>query len=91
MNRFVLTSFALCGAMAGIVHAQDAHIDATRDYEMVSGVITTENDGTFNYQGYLEVDGAPANGMYSFRFEAFDFGLVHQDFREIKRWWFTIL
>lgn len=34
--------------------------------------ITTLNDGSFNYQGYLEVDGQPANGMYSFRFEAFE-------------------
>ncbi|MGV6815324.1 MAG: hypothetical protein ACWA5W_10015 [Phycisphaerales bacterium] len=29
------------------------------------------NDGSFNYQGYLEENGQPANGMYSFRFDAF--------------------
>ena len=72
MTRFVLTSFALCGAMAGIVHAQDAQMDATRDYEIRSGIVTTDNDGTFNYQGYLELDGAPANGTFFFRFEAFE-------------------
>lgn len=32
----------------------------------------TGNDGSFSYQGYLEDNGAPANGMYSFRIEAFD-------------------
>ena len=72
MHTSSMTTLALCGAMASIVHAQDAQIDASRDYEISSGVITTENDGTFNYQGYLEVDGEPANGMYSFRFEAFE-------------------
>lgn len=72
MHRFVCTSLALTGAMAGFVRAQNAQIDPTLDYEIVSGLFTTENDGTFNYQGYLEEDGAPANGMYSFRFEAFN-------------------
>jgi hypothetical protein len=30
------------------------------------------NDGSFSYQGYMEENGEPANGMYSFRFEAFN-------------------
>lgn len=46
-------------------------LDAERPYEVQSGVLTA-SDGTFNYQGYLEVDGEAANGMYSFRFEAFN-------------------
>lgn len=71
MHRFVRTSLALTGAMAGYVHAQNAQIDPTLDYEIVSGFFTTENDGTFHYQGYLEEDGAPANGTYFFRFESF--------------------
>lgn len=45
--------------------------DASRTYEVQSGFISG-NDGSFNYQGYLEVDGQPANGMYSFRFEPFE-------------------
>ncbi len=36
-----------------------------------AGVIVF-NDGSFSYQGYMEEDGEPANGMYSFRFEAFN-------------------
>ncbi len=36
-----------------------------------AGVIVF-NDGSFSYQGYMEDNGAPANGMYSFRFEAFN-------------------
>ena len=74
---------ALCVAVcitASMAHAQD-HPDATRTYEVQSGVVTM-NDGSFNYQGYLEVDGEPANGMYSFRFEAFDdadgFDIAHE-------------
>lgn len=35
------------------------------------GGIVMFNDGSFSYQGYMEENGAPANGMYSFRFEAF--------------------
>jgi hypothetical protein len=72
MYRFVFTSFTLCGMMSGVALAQNTQVDASRDYELVSGIATTDNDGTFNYQGYLEVDGEPANGMYSFRFEAFE-------------------
>ncbi|MGJ8636934.1 MAG: hypothetical protein ACSHX5_08835 [Phycisphaerales bacterium] len=36
-----------------------------------AGVIVS-NDGSFSYQGYLEMDGVAANGSYSFRFEAFN-------------------
>ncbi len=36
------------------------------------GGVVVFNDGSFSYQGYLEVDGEPANGSYSFRFEAFN-------------------
>lgn len=52
------------------IYAQSSP-DATPIYEIHSGYMTA-NDGSFNYQGYLEVDGEPANGMYSFRFEAFN-------------------
>lgn len=45
--------------------------NATRLDHVQTGVVSS-NDGSFNYQGYLEVDGQPANGMYSFRFEAFN-------------------
>lgn len=34
--------------------------------------IAQSNDGSFNYQGRLEFDGAPANGDYYFRFSLFD-------------------
>ena len=30
------------------------------------------NDGSFGYQGYLEFEGAPANGDFYFRFSMFD-------------------
>ena len=36
------------------------------------GGIVTFNDGSFSYQGYMEDNGVPANGNYSFRFEAFN-------------------
>jgi len=55
--------------------------DAKPIYEIESGTISA-NDGTFNYQGYLEENGEPANGMYSFRFEAFEdpngFDIAHE-------------
>lgn len=56
--------------LAGAVYAQQ-DLNPTPTYEAGAGFVSA-NDGTFNYQGYLEVDGDPANGMYSFRFEAFD-------------------
>ena len=46
-------------------------LDAIRLQHVQTGIVSS-NDGSFNYQGYLEVDGQPANGMYSFRFEAFE-------------------
>ena len=59
----------------GLACAQSANArnvpDALPKFETNAGAIAV-NDGTFNYQGYLEVNGAPANGMYSFRFEAFN-------------------
>lgn len=68
MNRFV----CLVGTtlLTGAAFAQQSP-DATRTYEVQSGFVSA-NDGSFNYQGYLEVDGQPANGMYSFRFEPFE-------------------
>ncbi len=59
----------------GLASAQspDRPQDHERSFEIGTpeGLVTL-NDGSFNYQGYLEVDGQPANGMYSFRFEAFE-------------------
>ncbi len=68
MNRF--THIITTSILATGVYAQSSP-DATPIYEIQSGYVSA-NDGTFNYQGYLEVDGEPANGMYSFRFEAFE-------------------
>jgi hypothetical protein len=52
----MLVAASLCVALSGL-NAQ--------------GGIVMFNDGSFSYQGYMEENGAPANGMYSFRFEAF--------------------
>lgn len=69
----IATAVAMCGLAPFALAQHDAqnqrHTSAI--YQVRSGVVTM-NDGSFNYQGYLEVDGQPANGMYSFRFEAFE-------------------
>ncbi len=75
-------SALVIGMMALTTPAIAQHqLDAERPYEVQSGVLTA-SDGTFNYQGYLEVDGEAANGMYSFRFEAFNdpngFDIAHE-------------
>ena len=75
-------SALVIGMMALTAPAIAQHqLDAERPYEVQSGVLTA-SDGTFNYQGYLEVDGEAANGMYSFRFEAFNdptgFDIAHE-------------
>lgn len=76
IGLFVATAMLTSTAALAQQQAQ-----AELDYEVQSGIITA-NDGTFNYQGYLEVDGQPANGMYSFRFEAFEdptgFDIAHE-------------
>lgn len=56
---------------------------AARADSKVSPRGTTLNvDGSFSYQGFLELNGEPANGSYSFRFEAFDdpggFDIAHE-------------
>jgi hypothetical protein len=67
-------NYAICAIgialSAGITHAQQ-DLSPTPMYDVSAGFVST-NDGTFNYQGYMEENGAPANGMYSFRFEAFN-------------------
>ncbi len=79
MKRASILCIAIAALSAPAVaqHAQDAE----RVFEVQSGLVTV-NDGTFNYQGFLEVDGQAANGMYSFRFEAFDdpngFDIAHE-------------
>ncbi|MAO22563.1 MAG: hypothetical protein CMJ35_10330 [Phycisphaerae bacterium] len=67
---FRFTPVLATAVFAGVALAQHSP-DATRAYQVQSGLMT-ENSGSFNYQGRLEVDGQPANGMYSFRFEAFE-------------------
>ncbi|MFG0246913.1 MAG: hypothetical protein ACF8MF_12770 [Phycisphaerales bacterium JB052] len=67
---FRFTPVLATAVFAGVAYAQHSP-DASRVYEVQSGVIT-ENSGSFNYQGRLEVDGQPANGMYSFRFDAYE-------------------
>ncbi len=66
-SRFV---GALCLTLGSAAYAQQ-HTDIVPTYEVARGIATL-NDGSFNYQGYLEVDGEPANGMYAFKFEAFN-------------------
>lgn len=57
--------------------------DAIRLDHLQTGIVSG-NDGSFNYQGYLEESGQPTNGMYSFRFEAFKgptgSDIVHENF-----------
>lgn len=57
--------------------------DATQLDHVQTGLVS-DNDGSFNYQGYLEENGQPANGMYSFRFEAFEgptgSDILHENF-----------
>lgn len=68
MNR--LTCILTTAMLTTIAYSQQSP-NATHLEEVQAGVVSA-NDGSFNYQGYLEVDGHPANGMYSFRFEAFN-------------------
>ncbi len=56
MNRVLFFGILMIGLLATLGRA---------------GVVVF-NDGSFSYQGYMEEDGSPANGMYSFRFEAFN-------------------
>jgi hypothetical protein len=65
MNFYLLRLAVLCCAMltTPLLHAGDP--PSPRGTAM-------NNDGSFNYQGYLEFEGEPANGDYYFRFSLFD-------------------
>ena len=62
-NLITAAAVALC-ACAPVPHLL-AGDDTSR------GIILN-NNGTFSYQGYLEENGQPANGNYSFQFEAYE-------------------
>lgn len=62
-NLITTAAIALC------VCAPVTHLHAGDD---TSRGIILNNNGTFSYQGYLEENGQPANGNYSFRFDAYE-------------------
>lgn len=61
-NRYIT---AILGAMIALTPAALAG----GDIELGAGDF---HNGSFNYQGYLEFEGAPANGNFYFRFSLFD-------------------
>ncbi|PCI09658.1 hypothetical protein COB72_05865 [bacterium] len=62
-NLITTAAIALC------VCAPAPHLLAEDD---TSRGVTLNNNGTFSYQGYLEENGQPANGNFSFQFIAYE-------------------
>ncbi len=78
-SQYAHLAWALClGSSFAFAQQQP---DKESAFEVASGIVSA-NDGSFNYQGVLNVDGQPANGDYSFRFEAFEdlggFDIAHE-------------
>jgi hypothetical protein len=62
LSMTTFASLAAIGLTGSVAHASD---DPHRGVSQL-------NDGSFNYQGYLEEDGAPANGVYFFEVHILD-------------------
>lgn len=71
----------LAASLSSVALAQTQSPERASTLEITNGVVSV-NDGTFNYQGVLTDNGAPANGMYSFSIEPFTsadgFDIAHE-------------
>ena len=71
----------LAASLSSVALAQTQSPERASTLEITNGVVSV-NDGTFNYQGVLTDNGAPANGMYSFSIEPYTsadgFDIAHE-------------
>ena len=71
-SSMMIGAAALFSVQTNAAKPNNEPVEQAEAFELRPLGSSMSNDGSFNYQGFLEFNGAPANGMYSFRFEAFE-------------------